>query len=247
MMALDLKLPQIDAIFSPPRVSRRLFLVAGGRVPDGDWLRKAYRKEDLLWAVDRGLEICLEAGLVPDRVIGDFDSVSKGVLERAIQLGVPVDRFPAEKDLTDLQLALKTAGEEHGPLKVLVSGCWGGRFDHNFSNLYSLVWAREWNLDVVSMADEREVLFFLEGPGELALTVEASPHALSLLALSPVCRGVSVSGVRWELQQEDLFLERPFAVSNRLMSGKRNCRVSLEEGTLGVYLNWTEKEEPGKA
>lgn len=237
-MVCDLKLPQLNVFFSSPHPSRRILIVAGGRAPDADWLKKTYREEDLLWSVDRGLEVCLETGLIPDRVIGDFDSVSEEALQRAIDLGVSLDRFPAEKDLTDLQLALKTAGKKHGALQVLVSGCWGGRFDHNFSNLYSLVWAREWGLDVVSMADDKEVLCYLEGPGEVCLVAEAFPDALSLLALSPVCRGVSVSGVRWELHEKDLFLERPFAVSNRLMPEKGDCRISLKEGILGVYLNW---------
>lgn len=243
MMTSDLNLPQLSASCSGSRVLKEVLIVAGGRSPERNWLKKTCQKRDLLWAVDRGLDICLEAGLVPDRIIGDFDSVSAKILQSAVDRGIPATRFPAEKDFTDLQLALRTLGEEQGPLEVLVSGCWGGRFDHNFSNIYSLLWARDWNLNVSGMADEKEVLLFLEGPAELVLRTDVVPGVVSLLSLSSVCREVSISGVRWELQKKDLSLERPFAVSNHLMPGRKTCRVSLAEGTLGVYLNWNVAEK----
>ena len=174
--------------------------------------------------------------------MGDFDSVSAVGLARASELAIPRDTFPPEKDLTDLQLALRIVGEEVGPARVVLTGCWGGRFDHNFSNLYSPLWARDCEVEVACMADERETLLFVSGPASMVLRPRDLPRVLSLLALTPLCRGVSIKGVRWELEDRDLSLFMPFAVSNRMNGGGETCRVSVGEGTLGVYLHWLEDE-----
>ncbi len=216
----------------------RLILVAGGRAPDAGWLAEICRPCDTLWAVDRGLECCFEAGLIPDRLIGDLDSVSRGAIERGRELGVPMETFPVEKDLTDLQLALRIASRDLPTARIVLTGCWGGRFDHNFSNVYSPLWTESQGLNVLCMADEREALFFLRGRACVVFYPQVAPEAISLLALTPYCGKVGVSGVRWELSNKDLSLYKPFAISNKLGQGKESFRVCLEEGVLGVYLYW---------
>lgn len=241
-MGYSLKVPGLEVLVEGVgEARRRVILVAGGRSPDPAWLRELYQPGDVLWAVDRGLDACFAAGLIPARMVGDFDSVSEAAFARAREMGIACDTFPPEKDLTDLQLALRIAREQLAPARVVLTGCWGGRFDHNFSNLYSPLGVRDREFEVDCMADERETLLFLSGPASVVLRSLDLPGVLSLLALTPLCRSVSVTGVRWELQDRDLSLFSPFAVSNRMNRGGETCRVAVAEGILGVYLSWAGK------
>jgi thiamine pyrophosphokinase len=98
------------------------------------------------------------------------------------------------------------------------------------------------------MADEKEVLLLLQGRSRFLLEFLEAPFNLSLMALSPRCLGVSISGVRWELDRSELRLDEPYAVSNEVLpederSGGR-VEVSLDKGLLGLYLDfWSKKEK----
>jgi thiamine pyrophosphokinase len=96
------------------------------------------------------------------------------------------------------------------------------------------------------MADEKEVLLLLQGGGRVSLEFLETPFNLSLLALSPRCLGVSISGVRWELDRTELRLDEPYAVSNEVLPEDERIgggvEVSLDKGLLGLYLDfWSEK------
>lgn len=212
--------------------SRVPLLVLGGRAPDPEWLgRMACGRE--VWALDRGTDACRAAGVLPSRVLGDFDSISNESREWVEERGVAVDRYNPDKDDTDFQLALKLLVGD-----ALVTGCWGGRFDHAFSNVFSSLAARERGVRVLCFADEREVLFPLRGLSTLELEFWASPSALSLLPLTAACKGVFVENAKWPLEDAVLLQSSPCAVSNVPLGDK--VRVSVREGVLGVYGVWGE-------
>ena len=229
--ALELGLPRIQAFLrrhgGMPSSSPPPLLVLGGRAPKPDWLRKVSvgRK---IWALDRGADACRAAGVVPSRILGDFDSVSDGAREWAERMGAKTDRYTPDKDDTDFQLALRLLSGD-----VVVTGCWGGRFDHAFSNVFSSLWAMERGVRVLWFADEREVLFPLRGPAKLELDFEIPPSALSLLSLTASCEGVSIENVKWPLDEADLAQGSPREISNVPLG--RPVRVEVRSGVLGVY------------
>ena len=242
--AVTLELPQVRAWLKQPPAPRRArrgagkearLLVLGGRYQDEKWLAAAAQGRDV-WAVDWGMEACRSAGVKPSRVVGDMDSISFGAKVTMILGKIPSDRFPAEKDETDFQLALGLARGD-----VVVTGCWGRRFDHAFSNIFTTLLAPRLGARILCFADEREALFPLFGPGELRLKFIQPPLALSLLPLTETVRGVTARGVRWPLSDAELLQSRPYAVSNVPDGdgvegeGEANIFVSLKEGALGVY------------
>ncbi len=229
-----LLLPGLAAEFSFGGTENPVVFVSGGRPPSLPWMKDFFPGKEL-WCVDSGLVPCLEGGFLPSRLIGDGDSSPPLLWEKALRKGVKTERFPRDKDLTDLQIAFLTAGRELPGRSAVVTGCWGGRFDHLWSGVCSALWAREEGLRILAFADGQEVLFFLSGGEEMELTAEAAEGKnLSLLAIGGDCSGVALRGVQWELEDAEILQRRPFAVSNRFLKNK-TPRISLKEGTLGVY------------
>ena len=72
-----------------------------------------------------------------DLVVGDLDSVDPAALDAAVADGAVVERHPAAKDATDLELALDAA-VDRGATAVLVVGVGGGRLDHFLGNVLLL-------------------------------------------------------------------------------------------------------------
>ncbi|HGK7344902.1 TPA: thiamine diphosphokinase [Streptococcus suis] len=91
---------------------------------------------DLYVGVDAGSLRLLEASLPLDRAIGDFDSVTPEELGRIKDLAERFLQAPAEKDDTDLELALKEVFKAYPQAQVRIYGALGGRMDHMMSNLF---------------------------------------------------------------------------------------------------------------
>lgn len=225
--------------------------LAGGRAPDVFWLRQLAALYDsqssgeekssgqtLLCCADRGLQYAQAAGLAPALVVGDGDSATAEAYAKARLAGAVIHRHDPAKDDTDLQLLLR----ELPPCDLIVSGIWGGRFDHLYSAVFSLVGWREKRLARgescrVLLADEREALLLLAAGEEyrLSLRPQARLKAVSLLPFSADAEA-SVSGVRWPLRRAKLPLFYPYAVSNELLPGARSFTAACDRGSIGVYL-----------
>ncbi|MBO4126670.1 thiamine diphosphokinase [Streptococcus suis] len=91
---------------------------------------------DLYVGVDAGSLRLLDHSLPLDWAIGDFDSVTPEELGR---IKAQAERFlqaPAEKDDTDLELALKEIFKAYPKAQVHIYGALGGRMDHMMTNLF---------------------------------------------------------------------------------------------------------------
>jgi thiamine pyrophosphokinase len=238
-MGYIIKLPQAELTFRKPLPETTLLMNAGGRPPDTNWFLKL-AKGFPLWCIDSGIHICRQTGLTPERIIGDGDSACPEAWAWGKSLGVPVEVYPEDKDYTDLQLALRRAKEIHGTATVIVSGVWGGRFDHAFSNIQSLAgWE---TLGIKGIAtDESETMFFLSDQDRVRIRSEVMPDIISLISLSNSCLGVTIDGVRWPLEKANLQRSLPYAISNQPLGDCKEVSVSVSEGLLGVYLQWHDK------
>ena len=81
---------------------KRCFIFAAGTFYG---LRERPAPGDLVIAADAGYRVCQQAGIVPDLLLGDFDSMDQPDFPN-------IRRSPVEKDDTDTMLAVKTALEE---------------------------------------------------------------------------------------------------------------------------------------
>jgi thiamine pyrophosphokinase len=103
----------------------------GGEAPDNEFCRQLADEADLIAAADAGL-ICAEnAHIRPDWILGDMDSIDD--ISRLDKY--PPDRvlrFPADKDFTDTELAIKLLCEKSCG-KITIVGGGGGRLDHTLA------------------------------------------------------------------------------------------------------------------
>lgn len=233
-----LELPQ-GQFFLDAEPSTPVILVAGGRPPDANWLKRVVQNCPV-WAIDRGIDVCRSASVIPEILIGDADSSAADSWQWGEDLRIPVLRHPADKDLTDLQLALQELGRRRPGALALLTGGMGGRFDHAYSNLFSLLESVAWGVRPIGTADEAEAVFFVGGGQTLQAELRDLPVAVSLLPLSSVCENVHIQGVHWPLQGETLTLNHPGGICNRLAEGSRSVSVSLGRGLMGAYFCWKE-------
>ena len=112
---------------------KRCFIFAAGTFFG---LRERPVPGDLVIAADAGYRVCQTAGVVPDVILGDFDSME------APKAGDRIVRLPVEKDDTDTLAAVKLGLERGCTDFYLYGGTGGKRLDHTLANLQTLLYLR---------------------------------------------------------------------------------------------------------
>jgi thiamine pyrophosphokinase len=185
-------------------------------------------KGDLVIAANGGSQHCLSLKITPDVLIGDLDSVDPDLVATWEKQGVEVIRHSADKDQTDLELALLLA-QERGAEKISVYGAVGGRLDMTFGNL-TLLAHPQLRVPIRLICGNEEVYLLQQGE---SLDVEGSPgDTLSLLPLDPDGAKVSAQGVQYVLERDKLEFGLTRGISNQLTQTKATIR--LEAGLLAV-------------
>ena len=176
-------------------------------------------------AADSGLDHAHSLGFHADLVVGDLDSVDPDVLRAAREQGSEIELHPAEKDSTDLDLALEAA-RARGAIRVTVVGGNGGRLDHLLANLLLLAAPRFSDLEIDALlpparvAVVRDTSTLLGRPGELC----------TLLPVGGDAYGVTTTGLRYPLRGEQLTAGTTRGVSN--LFAEPTATVSLRTGVL---------------
>jgi thiamine pyrophosphokinase len=181
-------------------------------------------------AADSGLRVAAALGFHVNHVVGDFDSADPAEVEAAVAAGATVDRHPAEKDATDLELAFDAAIARGARKVVLVDGG-GDRLDHLLGNLLLLASPLLAGVAVEAFTGTARILV-VRG-GDPPVTIGGALGSLvTLLALGGPARGIVTRGLRYRLTAEDLTPGTSRGVSNELAAHTGSVR--LESGALLV-------------
>jgi thiamine pyrophosphokinase len=186
-----------------------------------------------LIAADGGAARCLAAGLRPDVVVGDLDSLAEEAQAQLRAQGVEVRRASRDKDESDLELCLLLA-RELGVTQVTVLGAMGlVRPEHTLANLLLLADPRFSHLGLVLVGHGSRTwrIGEADAPGEAHIEGRAGDH-VSLLPLDPRVEGVRTAGLRFPLLDEDLALGPARGLSNELLAERG--RVTTRRGRLVV-------------
>jgi thiamine pyrophosphokinase len=176
-------------------------------------------------AADSGLAQAARLGLHVDLAVGDFDSVDPALLARAEASGTVVERHPAAKDHTDLELAVRVA-QRLGAERLTVVGGHGGRLDHALANVLALAQTAFAGARVDAVVGRARVAVVHD---RVELVGERG-DVVSLLPVGGPARAVTTEGLLYPLHGEDLGPGTTRGVSNE-MTGSL-AAVSLAAGVL---------------
>ena len=184
--------------------------------------------DDYVIAADRGFDSLLAYGVVPDLAVGDFDSLGH-------QPNHPnVIQLPAEKDDTDMVFALRQ-GLDLGYRHFLLLGGVGGRLEHTLGNLELLDWLTTRGAQGF-LAGEKTAATCIRDGASLTFPSYMTGY-LSVFCNSGMAEGVTLTGLKYDLDHDTLAGSFPLGVSNQFLG--KSAQVSVQKGSLLVI--WEEK------
>lgn len=203
-------------------------VVAGAPIVESPLVAPAIASAEFRVAADSGAEALLVRDVLPDLVVGDFDSLNPASRELLVARGVPLVSYPTRKDRTDLHIAIHAA-LDRGASAITFLGLLGGpRTDHGLAAM--LLLARD---EFAGVA-----LRVIDGYAEIQVarrevTVRGRPgEYVSLVSLAPASEGVSTEGLEYRLSSASLTFGDSLGVSNVLE--RETARVTVESGVVLV-------------
>ena len=180
----------------------------------------------LVIAADGGLRYLQQQNIIPDLVVGDFDSLGR------IPAGDNVLLHPVEKDDTDTMLAVKL-GLERGCRTFVLYGCAGGRPDHAYANYQTLLFLAEHGARGYLVGDGWITCAIRNGTLEFPPSLTGT---ISVFCPNGEAHGVTLHGLYYSLENGTLCSAFPLGVSNHFTESAAS--VSVRNGSLLIM--WEE-------
>ena len=201
-----------------------------GEIPVGE--------EDLVIAVDGGLDYCAVLNVEPDLILGDFDSLSEeecaAVEQLEQQIPERVIRLQREKDETDGLAALQE-GLKRGYTEFRIYAGTGGRFDHTLANIQCLLYLKNRGASG----------YLVDGTGMMLVIKNEAVHfrrnlkgTLSLFSMVEESKGVTIRGMKYELEHASVRNDFPIGISNEFIG--QEAEILVEDGTLVCMLQYAD-------
>ena len=185
-------------MFRPIVAAKWPVILVGGATLEPDDLNISRMLSATYVAADGGADALLAAGITPEAVIGDLDSLSDGA--RAAF----VDRLHliAEQDTTDFEKAISRIA---APV-VIAHGFLGGRLDHQMAVLNTMVRHRA---PPVILVGPQDVVFVAP-----AKTVLALPTGTRIGLLPMGDARVDTAGLQWDIKDQAMHTAGAISASN---------------------------------
>ena len=205
-------------------MSQDLVVVVAGGKPDPGTVHAIPSGTPVVVA-DSGLERARDMGLDVTIAVGDFDSASVEAVHAAAAAGTRIERHPAEKDATDLELALDAA-LELGPRRIVVLAVIGDRLDHLLSTFLLLAAPRYAEVELDAQIGRAQVHVVRDQ----RILSGHSGELLSLFALLGPARGIRTEGLAYPLAGATLEPGSTRGVSNVFVT--ESALIAVEDGVL---------------
>ena len=206
--------------------SSHTLIFIGGDPPHPN-VRQYLPADAFVIAADSGYAHAIAMGFMPNELVGDMDSITAIDLTDARDSNILISQYPADKDLTDTEIAIASAIARKSSNITVVSGG-GDRFDHVLAMMHSLA----------SSALTVDTNLFL-GTARVSYATYTKEFRINTqpgntISLVPVGGAATVTtiGLQWELSNDTLQSFASRGVSN-IATGE-TVSISVTDGSLAV-------------
>lgn len=206
----------------------KTLIVSGGNVEE-ECFNQIYQsnKFDYIIASDKGLEILDKYNIIPNYIIGDFDSIDKNILNKYINnKEIVIRELNPEKDYTDTHMAIKLSIELNST-DVTILGAIGTRIDHTIANVHILKETLEKGIDCRIVDNRNEIQLINK---KTVLEMDKEYKYISLIPLTTKVEEITLRGFKYPLSNATLEVGHSIGVSNEQYD--KIAEIDLKSGIL---------------
>lgn len=204
---------------------KRWVIFGAADIDDYSAVKSRLQSGDFIVCADGGQRHLAPLGIECSLFLGDYDSSDKPETDAETLI------FPVEKDDTDMLIAVKE-GIKRGCRSFLIFGGTGGRADHTFANIQTLLYAEKHGASA-ALADDKNFMFFLRN--DTAYIEKNEGEKVSVFAFDASVSGVTLEGFHYPLKNANLYSHFPVGISNYIEAEKG--KITVKKGTLLIILS----------
>lgn len=202
-------------------------IIAHGTLEDYKVIKYECRDADFIICADGGAEYCFKNNIIPNLLIGDFDSIDMDILNHYRAIGVKVESFPVEKDYTDTEICIEKAIELKADEICIAAGV-GGRMDHSLGNIFLLSYIMEKGKKGY-IASTHEYVYICRD----SITISGKPGDLiSIIPIKGNATGLYTEELKYPLKDGEIEFGRALGISNEMLN--YSCSIKVGKGTILV-------------
>lgn len=189
-------------------------IISGGTLDEG-FVEQVLKENEgaCIIGVDKGLEYLYRHQIMPQYIVGDFDSIDREIIDYyRKETNVPVREYNPIKDASDTEIAIRL-GITLRSSEIIVLGATGGRIDHLWANIQSLTVASHAGVDAYIL-DNRNKIWVTEKACKIKKE-KAFGKYISVFSLSGEVFDFSLRGTKWPLSHHILKPNDSLTVSNQ--------------------------------
>lgn len=212
-------------------MSKKIIIVSGGEL-DETFTLSTIEKADAncIIGVDKGMEFLYTHKILPDYIVGDFDSVDEKVAAYyQNETDVLIREYNPVKDASDTEIAVRLA-MSLGCEKMLLLGATGGRIDHLWANVQTLSVPFHAGIDARILDKQNSIR--LIGKETVLRREEMHGPYFSLFPLAQEIYGLNITGAKYLLSNHRLTPYDSLCVSNQVAEGAKEAVISFLSGTI---------------
>ncbi|MCI9440753.1 MAG: thiamine diphosphokinase [Ruminococcus sp.] len=223
-------------------MNKRTVIVSGGALDEKfaiDILKS--EETEFIIGADHGLVFLYEHGILPDYIVGDFDSTPEEIVSYYRErTNIPIRKFNPVKDASDTEIALRF-GLELGRKRILLAGATGSRADHLWANVQCLKMALDAGADV-RIVDSYNQIRLLDHGVTLKKKEAYGPY-FSVFPLSGTVLDFSITGAKYPLSHhvltpyDSLCVSNEFAEDEVEISFPLGVVVLMETRDVPIYID----------
>ena len=194
-------------------MSKRIVIISGGELNE-EFVLSVLEKEENQYVigVDKGMDFLYRHQILPNYIVGDFDSVKKEIGDYyRNETQVPIREYVPAKDASDTEIAIRLA-MTLGCSELIILGATGGRIDHLWANVQCLMIPFKAGIDAKIM-DSQNLIRLIEDEVHLKKEEAFGPY-FSLFPLGSEVYGLTIKGAKYPLYNHTLTPYDSLCVSN---------------------------------
>lgn len=190
-------------------------------------------KFEYVICADGGLEKAERLGVVPNVILGDFDSVEADILKKYQLMNIETKKFPAEKDFTDMELSIEFAVGKGYKNLILIGATGGPRLDHSMANIMLI--EKYFSLGInIEIVDNNNKIQIISDNTDLMLE-HKKKYFISIVPITESISGLTLEGFKYPLDKVSVKRGSTLCVSNEIVLN--SGRVILEKGTALLFVS----------
>lgn len=211
----------------------KCIIIANGQIDDYQDIKgsiDSIRDDDtIIVAADGGSKHLDKLRIEPDFIVGDLDSSDAYEKLRDKYKNTEFVLFDAEKDYTDMELAIETA-KQNGAVEIYIYGSLGNRMDHTFGNVLLLKYMHDNNIKGY-IIDELNCIEYLSNE-EKVMDIEGYKY-FSFVPIEGDIKSITLLDMKYPLNKKYVEFGSTLGISNEIIGDK--AKVILKDSSALIF------------